>query len=307
MNIGFIGAGKVGCSLGRYFVEHAQETGGAEEPYKRQESSLNVKGYYSRSSSSAKDAAHFTHSKEYETIRDLTDECDVVFLTVPDGSIQETWQQVREYDINGKTICHCSGAMSSADAFHGIEETGAFGYSIHPLFAVSDKYNAYKELTGVFFTLEGGRNGEHSRQFLNLREELELMGNPTSIINGDDKTTYHCAAAIASNLVCGLIDQSIELMTRCGFTEESAVKALAPILTGNMAHIAQAGPTASLTGPIERNDTGTVRKHIECLKDENEKDLYRLLSGRLVKMAQQRHPDRDYAEMSQLLGKGEEQ
>lgn len=307
MNIGFIGAGKVGCSLGRYFVEHAQETGGAEDPYKRQESSLNVKGYYSRSSSSAKDAAHFTHSKEYETIRDLTDECDVVFLTVPDGSIQETWQQVREYDINGKTICHCSGAMSSADAFHGIEETGAFGYSIHPLFAVSDKYNAYKELTGVFFTLEGGRNGEHSRNFLDMREELELMGNPTSIINGDDKTTYHCAAAIASNLVCGLIDQSIELMTRCGFTEGSAVKALAPILTGNMAHIAQAGPTASLTGPIERNDTSTVRKHIECLKDENEKDLYRLLSCRLVKMAQQRHPNRDYAEMSQLLGKGEEQ
>ncbi len=307
MNIGFIGAGKVGCSLGRYFVEHAQETGGAEEPYKRQESSLNVKGYYSRSSSSAKEAAHFTHSKEYETIRDLTDECDVVFLTVPDGSIQETWQQVSEYDINGKTICHCSGAMSSADAFHGIEETGAFGYSIHPLFAVSDKYNAYKELTGVFFTLEGGRNGEHSRNFLDMIEELELMGNPTSIINGDDKTTYHCAAAIASNLVCGLIDQSIELMTRCGFTERSAVKALAPILTGNMAHIAQAGPTASLTGPIERNDTGTVRKHIECLKDENEKELYRLLSCRLVKMAQQRHPDRDYAEMSQLLGKGEEQ
>ena len=266
MNIGFIGAGKVGCSLGRYFVEHAQETGGAEEPYKRQESSLNVKGYYSRSSSSAKDAARFTHSKEYETIRDLTDECDVVFLTVPDGSIQETWQQVREYDINGKTICHCSGAMSSADAFHGIEETGAFGYSIHPLFAVSDKYNAYKELTGVFFTLEGGRNGEHSRQFLNLREDLELMGNPTSIINGDDKTTYHCAAAIASNLVCGLIDQSIELMTRCGFTESSAVKALAPILTGNMAHIAQAGPTASLTGPIREKRYGYSQEAYRMFK-----------------------------------------
>ena len=120
--------------------------------------------------------------------------------------------------------------MSSADAFDGIGETGAFGYSIHPLFAVSDKYNAYRELTGVFFTLEGGRDGEHSRQFTELRKRLELVGNPTSIINGDDKTTYHCAAAIASNLVCGLIDQSIELMTRCGFTEESAVKALAPIL-----------------------------------------------------------------------------
>ncbi len=350
MNIGFIGAGKVGCSLGRYFAEHAQDFAAAENTDHRESSdsimnrdsarnsdsivnrdsarnsdsimnpdsaensaealtnsSLNVKGYYSRSSRSAKDAARFTHSEEYDNIRDLIDECDVIFLTVPDGSIRETWKQVKECCIKEKTICHCSGAMSSADAFEGIEETGAYGYSIHPLFAVSDKYNAYKELTGVFFTLEGGRNGRHSRHFISLRQALENMGNPTSVIDGKDKTTYHCAAAIASNLVCGLIDQSIELMTRCGFTQESAVKALAPILTGNMAHIAQAGPTESLTGPIERNDTGTVRKHIECLEDENERNLYRLLSRRLVKMAQQRHPDRDYAEMSQLLGKGEKQ
>jgi predicted short-subunit dehydrogenase-like oxidoreductase (DUF2520 family) len=340
LNIGFIGAGKVGCSLGRYFAEHAQDFTAAENTDHRESSdsimnpdraensdsiknpgchensdsaealtnsSLNVKGYYSRSSRSAKDAARFTHSEGYDNIRDLIDECDVIFLTVPDGSIRETWKQVKECCIKEKTICHCSGAMSSADAFEGIEETGAYGYSIHPLFAVSDKYNAYKELTGVFFTLEGGRNGRHSRHFISLRQALENMGNPTSVIDGKDKTTYHCAAAIASNLVCGLIDQSIELMTRCGFTQESAVKALAPILTGNMAHIAQAGPTESLTGPIERNDTETVRKHIECLEDENERDLYRLLSRRLVKMAQQRHPDRDYAEMSQLLGKGEKQ
>lgn len=42
--------------------------------------------------------------------------------------------------------------MSSREAFAGIEETGAYGYSIHPLFAVSDKYEAYRELTDVFYT-----------------------------------------------------------------------------------------------------------------------------------------------------------
>ena len=137
LNIGFIGAGKVGCSIGKYLAESGQA------------GALHVKGYYSRSSRSTKDAAHFTDSKAYESIAALTNECDVIFLTVPDGSIQGTWQQVKECEIRGKTICHCSGAMSSRDAFKGIEETGAFGYSIHPLFAVSDKYNAYKELTGV--------------------------------------------------------------------------------------------------------------------------------------------------------------
>lgn len=312
MKIGFIGAGKVGCSLGRYFAENGRGLG------------PEVGGYFSRSNESAKDAARFTDSKAYENMSDLIDECDVIFLTVPDGNIRDVWQQVREWDIKGKTICHCSGAMSAGDAFEGIGETGAFGYSIHPLFAVSDKYNAYRELTGVFFTLEGdglvpggdaddakgagadaeidaeNARGKCSADFRGLKEALERMGNPTYVIDSRDKTLYHCAAAVASNLVCGLIDQSIAMMGRCGFSEEDAVKALAPILTGNMAHIAHDGPTKSLTGPIERNDVTTVRKHLESLADD-EREVYRLLSVRLVAMAGRRHPERDYSEMSALL------
>ncbi len=280
MNIGFIGAGKVGCSLGKYF---------------KQDPETNIIGYYSRSQNSAEEAARFTDSKSYLDMKELIDACDMIFLTVPDGSIRDTWNKIKEYDIKEKNFCHCSGSMSCSDAFDGIEETGAFGYSAHPLFAVSDRFNAYRELTGVFFTLEGTA----------LQEIFERLGNPTRIIEGKDKTTYHCAAAMASNLVCGLIDQSIELMKRCGFTEETAVQALAPILIGNMEHIANKGPTASLTGPIERNDIETVRKHIDCLEDGDEKNIYRLLSSRLIQMAEQRHPDRDYAEMSQLIRKGE--
>lgn len=298
MKIGFIGAGKVGCSLGRYFAENGRGLG------------PEVGGYFSRSNESAEDAARFTSSRAYENVNDLIDECDVIFLTVPDGNIRDVWQQVREWDIKGKTICHCSGAMSAGDAFEGIGETGAFGYSIHPLFAVSDRYNAYRELTGVFFTLEGdglvlGGDAESTRagcsaDFFRLKDALERMGNPTYVIDSRDKTLYHCAAAVASNLVCGLIDQSIAMMGRCGFSEEDAVKALAPILTGNMAHIAHDGPTKSLTGPIERNDVTTVRKHLESLADD-EREVYRMLSVRLVAMAGRRHPERNYSEMSALL------
>lgn len=230
----------------------------------------------------------------------------MIFITVPDGSIKKVWEEISGHNIKGKLICHCSGAMSSEDAFYGIEETGAAGFSVHPLFAVSDKFETYKELTGVFFTLEGSGSSSKAREDLYMIKDMfEAMGNPARIIEPDKKTMYHCSAAMASNLVCGLIDQSIELMKRCGFDEDDAVKALAPILMGNMAHIAQSGPTESLTGPIERNDTVTVRKHLECLGDDSERELYSLLSARLVNMAQKRHPDRDYAQMSQLLGKEE--
>ena len=294
MNIGFIGAGKVGCALGKYF---------------KQDPETKIIGYYSRSSQSAEEAARFTDSKSYLDMKELIDACDMIFLTVPDGSIRDTWNKIKEYDIMEKKFCHCSGSMSCSDAFDGIEETGAFGYSAHPLFAVSDKFNAYRELTGVFFTLEEAEHAKctdaPSQGLVDLQGLFERLGNPTGIIDGKNKTTYHCAAAMASNLVCGLIDQSIELMKRCGFTEETAVQALAPILTGNMEHIAHRGPTASLTGPIERNDIETVRKHIDCLEDGDEKNIYRLLSSRLIQMAESRHPDRDYAEMSQLIRKGE--
>ncbi|MDO5414130.1 MAG: DUF2520 domain-containing protein [Bacillota bacterium] len=294
MNIGFIGAGKVGCTLGKYFMQDPE---------------TNIAGYYSKSGNSAVDAARFTDSKSYLDMKELIDASDMIFLTVPDGSIRDTWKKIKGYDIREKMICHCSGSMSCDDAFDGIEETGAFGYSAHPLFAVSDKYNAYRELTGVFFTLEEARTKSDDAKGVAaagpglavLQGLLDRLGNPTGIIDGKDKTTYHCAAAMASNLVCGLIDQSIELMKRCGFTDETAVQALSPILTGNMEHIAHKGPTASLTGPVERNDIDTVRKHIDCLKEGGEKELYRLLSSRLIHMAQTRHPDRDYAEMRKII------
>lgn len=288
LNIGFIGAGKVGCSLGKYFSTDPETT---------------IKGYYSRSTKSADEAAHFTNSKSYRDISELIEECDTIFLTVPDGSICDTWKKVRGYDIKGKIICHCSGAMSSDAAFEAIDETGALGYSAHPLFAVSDKFNAYRELTGVFFTLEAAKAAQAREEGLaKLQGIFKRLGNPTKIIEGKEKTTYHCAAATASNLVCGLIDQSLALMKRCGFGEEEAVKALAPILMGNMSHIAEKGPTASLTGPVERNDIETIRKHIDCLEDGDEQNIYRLLTGRLIHMAESRHPDREYAEMRKIIG-----
>lgn len=293
MNIGFIGAGKVGCSLGKYFSTDPE---------------TKIIGYYSRSSQSAEEAARFTDSKSYLDMEELINACDMIFLTVPDGSIRDTWNKIKGYDIKEKNFCHCSGSMSCSDAFSGIEETGAFGYSAHPLFAVSDRFNAYRELTGVFFTLEEHAKGAAApgQGLAALQELLERLGNPTGIIEGKDKTTYHCAAAMASNLVCGLIDQSIELMKRCGFTDETAVQALAPILTGNMEHIAHKGPTASLTGPIERNDIETVRKHLDCLEDGGEKEIYRLLSSRLIRMAEERHPDRDYGKMRETLADHED-
>ena len=103
MKAGFIGAGKVGFSLGKYLVSNG----------------VAVTGYYSKSLKSAEEAADFTKTKTYNSIASILKDSDTIFVTVPDGIIKEIWDYMRNLDVKNKNICHCSGSMSSAVFFFG--------------------------------------------------------------------------------------------------------------------------------------------------------------------------------------------
>lgn len=278
MKIGFIGAGKVGFSLGKYFAGHG----------------VQVLGYYSKSYESAEKAANFTGTAAYQNRSELIEACDMLFLTVPDGVISEVYSEIKDL-IRGKIICHSSGALTAAAAFPDIEVANAYGYSVHPLFAVSDAYHAYEELADVFFALEGSEEKLGA-----VKEFLTGTGLNVQIIPSEGKTRYHCAASIASNLVVALAYQSMSMLADCGFTADAARKALTPLMRGNMCHILDDGPVAALTGPVERGDGGTVIKHLDCL-DIEERELYRLVSKKLVEVAEKKHPERDYESVKQIL------
>ena len=280
MRTGIIGAGKVGCSLGKYFRLN----------------NLKVTGYYDVNENLAKEAATFTETTFIEDLETIVKISDTLFLTVPDDLITTVWNQMKDMSLEGKFICHCSGALSAGDAFPGIDKCGAFGYSVHPLFAVSDKYNSYKELSHAYFVIEGDE--KHRQEIAGIFNNL---GNEVRYIAAKDKVKYHCAAAVCSNHVVALIQESLDLMQECGFDEESALKALAPIMLGNMQHIAEHGTVNSLTGPVERADVKTVEKHLNCL-DEKQQMLYRLLSEVLISIGEKKNPGSDYGRLKHILG-----
>lgn len=279
MKIGFIGAGKVGSSLGKYFQIHG----------------LPMSGYYDTDQSSAEETALFTNTKAYRNAEELVNESDALFLTVPDGVIKKTWEFIKQYSIQHKVICHCSGAMTSAEAFPGISQYHSYGYSIHPLFAVSDKFTSYKELSNAYFTIEGDRT-----YLPKMKEIFASMGNIIEEILPENKILYHTAAATCSNQVIALAEQASDLLAKCGLSEEFSRQALLPILLGNVEHIVERGTVESLTGPVERNDIGTVQKHLDILEGED-KILYALLSKKLVKIAKKKHSDIDYGQLESLL------
>ncbi len=280
MRIGFYGAGRVGCTLGRYMKEHG----------------LSVTGYYNRTKERADEAARWTDTISYESVSSLLEENDALFLTVSDQAIPSVVEELGfSGSLSGKLLCHCSGALSSG-VFAG---TGAYGYSIHPLYAISNRETAYETLSNAYFTVEGDER--YLDFWLQTLKDMGLMCRP---ISAEAKVRYHASAVMASNLVCGLYAAAAEELERCGFTAEEAEKALAGLFLDNARGIAEKGPVTQLTGPAERGDAATVRGHLEVLEGE-QRELYRELSGKVLRIAGQKHPEKDYSELYRLLNKKE--
>lgn len=284
--IGFIGAGKVGFTLGKYFNIHGYQ----------------VCGYYSKSLQSAKEAALFTGTNYYKTLEQLFKQCDTLFITTPDKEIYPTFLELQKLSIFShceKMICHCSGAMSSAIFSEGDEHI--IRYSIHPLFAISNKQTSYKEISNAYFTLEGT---EHNIK--QVKQWLKKLGNPILMIKEEQKTLYHCAAVIASNHINALINEAENLFTDCGLTKQEAHKALSQLFFHHVKAIRKQGVVSSLTGPIERNDRETVQKHLSKLSNRQAL-LYCLHSLELIELAKKKKKEEDYHLLEQLLWEGIQQ
>ena len=281
MNVGFIGAGKVGFSLGKWFAHNG----------------VTVTGYWSRRRESAGEAALFTGTQAFDSAEALVRASDVIFLTVPDGTIPTVFETLRGFELKEKQLCHCSGALTAREAFPGAESLCAGLYSIHPLFPISSKDAAWRELPGAFFCLEG--HGPH----LSLWEQtLTALGARTFRLPSANKAAYHCACAVASNLVCALAKVSVELLADCGLTETDAMEALSPLMRANLEHILQEGPTRALTGPAERGDVQTVARHLACLTTAESRRLYEAACLVLTGMAEEKHPETNYQPIRALIG-----
>ena len=283
MNIGFIGAGRAGCSLGKYLSEKQQD----------------ISGFYDISQDMARSASDFVGTKSYGRIEELVADSDVIFITTPDGIITKVWEQLRKMPIQDKLVCHCSGALSSS-SFSGIEGTGAKCLSIHPMLPFSNRFSSYQQLNNAFFTIEGDE--EAVRQ---MKELFISFGNQVCRIEGSCKVKYHAAASMLSNQVIAVLDTGFHLLEACGFSRDEARAASAALIRNNIENVLSKDCVGALTGPIDRTDVETVKKHFACL-DKEERKMYEVLGEKLVQIARQKNPDVDYTEMKKEIENYEE-
>ena len=113
VNIAFVGAGKVGCSLARYLAD-GEEVG--------------LAGFFSRSAERAREAAAFAGGAAFGS---------------PDAAIESVAGKLAQLDLRGRVVAHCSGATGSS-ALEACREAGASVASCHPLYSVSSRFESWQ-------------------------------------------------------------------------------------------------------------------------------------------------------------------
>ncbi len=280
MRIGFIGAGKVGCSLAQYFYIH----------------NCSIEGFFSNTPAHAQEIAKKTDSKVFSDINETALNSDLLFLTVPDSKLTAVFNEINKDNLKNTIVCHCSGSLTANEVFgNNGEEINLKKVSLHPLCAVDSK-DSYRDFEKVFFFLEGDTAAADT-----LKDFLSSLGLKVKCIKPEVKTRYHLAASVVSNQVVGLINEGIKLLEQCGFNREDSLSALSPLISGNIEHIIKNGPQKALTGPVQRGDAITVEKHLGQLHNENDRILYKLISLKLLEIAKEKSPQKDFKQLENVL------
>jgi predicted short-subunit dehydrogenase-like oxidoreductase (DUF2520 family) len=207
MKIGFIGAGKAGKALGRYFKNHE----------------VDVAGYYSRTFASAQDAAQNNRNRAFHTVEELADGCDLLFITASDQALPDIAGQVAQLISKNliaadKIWVHVSGALPSS-CLAKISQAGGFAGSMHPLLSFGDPGESAAMLEKVFFSIEGSEQAV--KAIIGL---LTKTRGRFCEIKVENKPLYHAGACVISNYMTTMIDTGMRYLEAAGMERETLLR-----------------------------------------------------------------------------------
>ncbi len=204
----------------------------------------------------------------------------LVVLTVPDDAIAGLCAELaaaRAFRENA-VVAHCSGALASEVLWPAREACGCRLASMHPLQTFPTVEGAIVKLSGASFFIEGDEPAAAL-----LAQLAEDIGGQPVRIAAASKPLYHAAAVMACNNLATLLEAAARLGEAAGIDRRVLMTALKPLVRATVENIFVMGPAGALTGPIERGDADTVKRHLSAMGgcDGDLREAYRAL-GRLT-------------------------
>ena len=204
---------------------------------------------------------------QYSNVVNITDKlndlevADVYILAVNDDSINELSSQLPFTD---RLVCHTSGGKS-INELHSKNRQAVF----YPLQTFSK--DSKIDFTKIPICLES----------YNLKDMNTLKNIATSLscdyyeISSIQREKIHLAAVFVNNFTNHLFTIAKEI------TDDSNIdfNILKPLISETVQKIYKLDPKEAQTGPAVRNDRETINKHIQDLKSNDHKQLYKLMTS----------------------------
>jgi len=177
----------------------------------------------------------------------------LTIIAVPDGVIAEVARALR-MPRGGVAVHTC--ASFGAELLRPLRPAGA----LHPLRSFAEPANAAAAFPGTACAVDG----DAAALRLLMSFVRSIGGSPLKVTAGR-KPLYHAGAVFASNYLVAVLEAGLRLFEEAGVRRPEALKALANLAEGTLANLRTVGIPAALTGPIERGDAATVKRHVAAI------------------------------------------
>ncbi|MEO7981908.1 MAG: DUF2520 domain-containing protein [Sporichthyaceae bacterium] len=244
LSVGIVGAGRVGVVLGAALVQAGHRV-------------VAVSGV---SDASRRRAEALLPGVPVLPPTEVLAAAELALLTVPDDVLPVLVEGLAAADEvrAGQLVVHTSGRYGTA-VLDPVTRLGALPLALHPAMTFTGRAEDLDRLAGACFGVTAPDPLRPIAEVL----VVEMGGDP-QWVEEDARPLYHAALAGGANHLATLVNESVDLLRRCGVAEPERL--LAPLLGASLDNALRSGDSA-LTGPVARGDAGTVAAHVAVLRE----------------------------------------
>ena len=241
-NIAVIGAGKISYSLINALVKN----------------NYNIHIVVSLRLNSAKKLAQKFKIKRYSNkLNDIPAKCSFFLLAVPDNQIKIVADKLSCLKLNFKNslFVHLSGAHDIS-LLNSLKNKNAKTASIHimqtfPTKRIVNIKNSFAAIETINKDIKNFLSGF-----------TKSVGLIPFTLKSEDKALYHAAGVFASNFLVGNLFNSEMLFKESKIDNLNFYEMMRPIIISTLQNTSKDGTVKALSGPVERGDLETVKKHL---------------------------------------------
>jgi predicted short-subunit dehydrogenase-like oxidoreductase (DUF2520 family) len=208
--------------------------------------------------------AHLTSpDKIYTNFNDII-AADLFIIAITDDAITEVSAAI---PFSNELVVHTSGSVSIA-AIDNKNRQGVF----YPL----QTFSKSKEVD--FKTIPICIETKNEKDFQILEKVAKSISNTVYKINSEQRKALHIAAVF----VCNFVNHLYQIGNNICIKNDLPFDILKPLIQETANKILTLSPNQAQTGPAKRKDTQTMNAHLSFLSDENQKEIYKMLTKSII-------------------------